>query len=618
MKQNFHVCFLILLLFHGASAAEPAGKLEEKMLREAATKALRIVEKSQRVWYEQGQTCASCHHQTLPILVASAARERGVKFDDKLAGKVVADTFAYLRDLDPIVQGHRYIDDIDEGWRLVAAREAGVPPSASTSAIAQFLAAAQRADGGWVTMDARPPQSHGRFTVTAVCAQGAAAYLPDQERKQSMLARARQWLLKAEPQSTEDRAYQLLGLKWTGADKEARVQKAKQLVAQQNKEDGGWSQLPGLGSDAYSTGEVLVALHQAGDVATSDAAYQRGLKFLLKNQQTDGSWRVESRLKKSLGVSPEFFEAGFPHGEDHQFISIMGTELATLALLQAVLPPVERPRLPGLPDFSPTERDAWVQLAVSGSVADLKKALDGNLKTSAKTKQGTTLLMLAAHDPRKVRLLLEGNADVHARSDSGLDALTVAARYGGNVESVRMLLKQEARPNAEKGVAVTNHASPFFFAAAVGDADTVRALSAAGAIPNHKMKVLGNIPTTPLMAATLRGDYSMAEVLFSSRVDLDSENDDPPLIRAVINNHAETVKFLLAKGAKVNLADSSGMTPLHYAATVHFGETKVLELLLAAGANPKQKNTNGRTALDLAKENKHKEVEAILMKSLAP
>src|SRR5262249_5533088 len=153
--------------------------------------------------------------------------------------------------------------------------------------------------------------------------------------RQKGLDRARAWLLKATPRSVEERSFQLLGLLWTGADEEPRKAAAKRLLAEQ-RPDGGWSQLPRLQSDAYSTGEALVALHQAGGIATGDPAYQRGLAYLLKSQEEDGSWRVESRLDPMLPVSPQYFSGGFPHGRRHQYSSIMGTAWAALGVMQAL------------------------------------------------------------------------------------------------------------------------------------------------------------------------------------------------------------------------------------------------------------------------------------------
>ena len=108
--------------------------------------------------------------------------------------------------------------------------------------------------------------------------------------------------------------------------------------------------MPHLSSDPYSTGEALYALHQGAGRSTDDPAYQRGLRYLLKAQHADGSWRMESRLDSSLPVSPDYFNAGFPDGSRHQFISIMATEWAALAVLQAVAP---RPGGAAKPPASP-------------------------------------------------------------------------------------------------------------------------------------------------------------------------------------------------------------------------------------------------------------------------
>jgi hypothetical protein len=102
--------------------------------------------------------------------------------------------------------------------------------------------------------------------------------------------------------------------------------------------DGGWSQTDKMESDAYATGSALVALHEAGALATTDPAYRRGVGFLLKNQLEDGSWHVPTRSKPIQ----TYFESGFPHGKD-QFISIAAAGWATTALSLS-LPAGDEPR----------------------------------------------------------------------------------------------------------------------------------------------------------------------------------------------------------------------------------------------------------------------------------
>ena len=112
---------------------------------------------------------------------------------------------------------------------------------------------------------------------------------------------------------------------------------ARALLACQ-RPDGGWSQLPNVETDAYATGQALVALKLSGQVSASDPAYQRGVGFLLRSQLTDGSWLVRSR---TFPFQP-YKESGFPHGKD-QWISAAGTSWAAMALTLST--PGNRPEL---------------------------------------------------------------------------------------------------------------------------------------------------------------------------------------------------------------------------------------------------------------------------------
>ena len=92
--------------------------------------------------------------------------------------------------------------------------------------------------------------------------------------------------------------------------------------------------LTGISSRAYehpADRSALVALHEAGGLPISDAAYQRGLQYLLNTQLDDGSWHIVSRSKP---FQP-YYESGFPHAKD-QFISCAATGWATWAMVLAI------------------------------------------------------------------------------------------------------------------------------------------------------------------------------------------------------------------------------------------------------------------------------------------
>jgi hypothetical protein len=136
------------------------------------------------------------------------------------------------------------------------------------------------------------------------------------------------WMAKVRPLNNDDRGWRLLGLAWAGKDKDATAQAMRELLAAQ-RADGGWGDIGPMESSAYATGKALYALQAAG-LAVSDAAYGRGLRYLLNTQQEDGSWYVRTR---ALAFQP-YFDAGFPHGFD-QWISAAGTNWATMALTLA-------------------------------------------------------------------------------------------------------------------------------------------------------------------------------------------------------------------------------------------------------------------------------------------
>jgi squalene cyclase len=138
------------------------------------------------------------------------------------------------------------------------------------------------------------------------------------------------WLVKTPAEDHEDRVFRLRALHAAGAP-EAEIRGAAKKLLGSQRTDGGWAQLDDMTSDAYATATALVALHQAGGLATTDAAYRKGLRLLLTTQLGDGSWHVKTRSNPVQ----TYFESGYPHAAD-QFISIAAAGWATTALALAL------------------------------------------------------------------------------------------------------------------------------------------------------------------------------------------------------------------------------------------------------------------------------------------
>ena len=64
---------------------------------------------------------------------------------------------------------------------------------------------------------------------------------------------------------------------------------------------------------------------------------------------------------------------------------------------------------------------------------------------------------------------------------------------------------------------------------------------------------------------------------------------------ATITNRPDVIPLLAKAGVPLNDIDENGFTALHYAASIDFGDTAVLDALAAAGAKQTPRNFDGRT-----------------------
>jgi hypothetical protein len=205
------------------------------------------------------------------------------------------------------------------------------PPNEMTDAAVHYLAQRQDASGAWLQTSARPPieESHISRTAMAIRALKVYGWPARQAEFDQHIDRAQHWLKRAEPLTMYEEADRIMGLRIAGISTAELRPDAEKLLAEQ-RPDGGWSQTPYLGSDAYATGLVLHSLYMTGLLTPSEPAYRKAIGFLLQTQFPDGSWYVRSRAAK---FQP-YFQSGFPFNHD-QWISTAGTAWAAIALIDA-------------------------------------------------------------------------------------------------------------------------------------------------------------------------------------------------------------------------------------------------------------------------------------------
>ncbi len=277
--------------------------------------------------------CFSCHHQGLPSLAGWYADRAGID------AAQISETNRKL--IYPVLQRSSQLiqhgaapagEATTVAWELIALASDGQSADLFTDVAVNYIAATQMPDGSWPERWGRPPLEYSPVSATALAIRALGLYGFSSRRQEfnARIARATTWLVNTTPAASEERAMRLLGLVWGGAPR-AAIGKAADELASAQRPEGSWAQLPALPSDAYATGQALVALRESGLFHSESPGFLHGVKYLLATQEPDGSWHVRGRALPILSL----FESGFPHGRD-QWISAAGTSWASMALSLAL------------------------------------------------------------------------------------------------------------------------------------------------------------------------------------------------------------------------------------------------------------------------------------------
>lgn len=216
----------------------------------------------------------------------------------------------------------------------------------------------------------------------------------------------------------------------------------------------------------------------------------------------------------------------------------------------------------------------------------------------AESDAGRLLKAATQQGPQAVRQLLRQGLSANARDGRktpiliGLSSLigkrstkTTSARHSRNtrlLQSVQVLLREgKADPNAHDGAYVGDSRSALHMAAASGNRTLVRLLLQYGADP-HKPTRFGE---TPVYFAAQEG-------------------------------HLEVVYDLVRSGARIDLfTKHTHMSPLLAAATR--GQWLMVRYLITLGADPRAKDTFGKTAAEIARDGYYKSNSPARRKRLA-
>jgi ankyrin repeat protein len=205
---------------------------------------------------------------------------------------------------------------------------------------------------------------------------------------------------------------------------------------------------------------------------------------------------------------------------------------------------------------------------------------------------------IAAGDLNRINALLQENPALAKAETSHRISPLMLSCYYKKPEVATLLLKYVDEVS-------------LFEASAVGKFDVVAYI-----IGTHPDGVNDYAPDgfTPLGLACYFGQAEVARYLVLKGADVNMPSNNgyhvTPIHSAAAGNYTDIVRLLVTNGAQVNVKQQSGITPLHSAA--QNGNTEVLILLLEHGANVDIRMEGGKRPADLAKEKGFDEIADIL------
>lgn len=308
---------------------------QRSVLEQSASKSLLLLQKSGYTFVSRARSkCAACHHNTLTSMAVEIAKLKGIPVVDSFETNSVQAMERTIREVgNPNLINEFLPVNFAAPYILLGLAAEKYAPSIYTDMSVDYLMGEAKADGSFLTESGRVPLESGTIHLTAMAIRAIRLYASPakQGRVNELVGKTRQWLEHARPEQQQELVFQLLGMYWCGSDPDHLAKVAERLRSMQNT-DGGWSQLPTLGSDAYATGQSLYALYESGMARAEDEVYRKGLDYLLRTQDESGAWVVETR---SYPIQP-FFSSDFPPYDENQYISATATNWSVMALMEAL------------------------------------------------------------------------------------------------------------------------------------------------------------------------------------------------------------------------------------------------------------------------------------------
>jgi hypothetical protein len=261
--------------------------------------------------------CYSCHNNGDAARALYQAKRRGFPVRDA----ALADTTRWLSK--PAGWDHNGGESEHNDQRLARlqfaaslaeAKEAGLADDRDAfDKAAAWVAQLQGKDGTWAIDtggSAGAPATHGTALATYLARQTLRRL--DERKYAKELARADAWARKTPVEGVLDAAAVLLVLERADdADATAQRRRCLEVIRKGEAKSGGWGPYVKSPSEVFDTAIVVIALSRQKPTDEIRGLRERGRKYLVAQQQADGSWNETTRPSGAVSYAERLSTAGW-------------------------------------------------------------------------------------------------------------------------------------------------------------------------------------------------------------------------------------------------------------------------------------------------------------------
>ncbi len=232
-------------------------------------------------------------------------------------------------------------------------------------------------------------------------------------------------------------------------------------------------------------------------------------------------------------------------------------------------------------DYGTVDKESLAYAVQKNDLKKVKELVDGGRAVDELDPSGYTPLQLAARSGFQpmVEYLLSKGAEVNFQSSDGYTPLKEAVTYRKAAMAEMLIAK-----GADINFVDTSGASILYYAAQAGDQTLVKLLLSKKVALEQKTVAGG---WTPFLIAASYGFHPIVTLLAEAGADVNARettSGKTALFYLIPSGNVTTIKLLLDKGAKIDMSDNAGDTPLLLAKRL--GQQAVIDLLEQKNAKP--------------------------------